>query len=131
MPNIKSAIKRVQVAERNRRHNTSIKSAVKTAFRAAREAIDAGVADTLAKVRKAISAIDKAASKGIIHRNTAARKKSRLFKKYNASLTKAQAPTAAKPAKTAKKTKTPAASKPAVKKTAKETTKEKAPEAKK
>ena len=86
---IKSGIKRVQVAERNRLRNVSIKSAVKTRFKRVQEAMAQGsdqqATSDLLKV--AISSIDRAARKGIIHPNTAARRKSRLMKRLNAAQT--------------------------------------------
>ena len=79
MPNIKSAIKRVQVAERNRLRNKSWKSAVRTARNEVTDSVkstDAKSAGTA--LENAYRVIDKAVSKGVLHRNTAARKKSRL-----------------------------------------------------
>lgn len=112
MPNIKSAVKRVKVAARNQVRNVSARSAVKTAFRAAREAVTSGAAEALAKIKTAASAIDKAVSKGLIHKNTAARKKSRLVRQYNALLKDPQLAAAAKAqAKPPKKEKKPAAAK--------------------
>ncbi len=79
MPNIKSAIKRVVVAERNRVRNKSWRSAVRTVRN---EVIDlVKVADTQKSqeaLKNAYRIIDKAVSKGILHKNSAARKKSRL-----------------------------------------------------
>lgn len=81
---IKSGLKRVEIAERNRQRNVAIKSALKTAGKKAIEVLND--ADLLKKeLPVAISEIDKAVSKGILHKNTAARKKSRLMKKVNAS----------------------------------------------
>lgn len=116
MPNIKSAVKRVQVAARDQVRNVAAKSAVKTAFRSAREAVTSGAAEALAKIRTAISSVDKAVSKGLIHKNTAARKKSRLVRRYNALLKDPQLAAAAKAqAKPVKKEKKPAAKAEAVK----------------
>lgn len=79
MPNIKSAEKRVSIAERNRLRNISIKSAVRTAVRRVLESVKTDNQETItAKLSAAYSTIDKAVSKGILHKNTAARKKSRL-----------------------------------------------------
>lgn len=79
MPNIKSAEKRVSIAERNRLRNISIKSAVRTAVRRVLESVKTDNQETItAKLNAAYSTIDKAVSKGILHKNTAARKKSRL-----------------------------------------------------
>ncbi|HEY9712109.1 MAG TPA: 30S ribosomal protein S20 [Chroococcales cyanobacterium] len=79
MPNIKSAIKRVQVAERNRLRNKSWKSAVRTARNEVTDSVkSANAKDAGAALENAYRVIDKAVSKGVLHRNTAARKKSRL-----------------------------------------------------
>ena len=86
MANIKSALKRIEVAERNRLHNRSYKSAVKTLSKAYLAAAEAYQADptpenlTVAqdKMAQAYSKIDKAVKRGVIHSNTAARKKSHL-----------------------------------------------------
>lgn len=84
MANIKSAIKRIRSGERKRMRNKPIRSALKTYVRAANTQIGAGNDDMSADaVVRAISALDKAANKGIIHRNQAARRKSRLMSKLN------------------------------------------------
>lgn len=85
MPNLKSSLKDMRRSERRRQRNRPIVSATRTYVRRAKSAIDAGDADTAAAaVGDAISALDKAASKGVIHRNNAARRKSRLMARYNA-----------------------------------------------
>lgn len=84
MANIKSAKKRILVNETKAARNKSIKSAVKTAIKkvdAAVVAKDKAAAD--AALLGVISAIDKATSKGIYHKNTASRKVSRLTKAVN------------------------------------------------
>lgn len=82
MANTKSAIKMIRVAERRYRRNQPIRSRVKTLVRTARRDIEAGqLEEAQGDVRVAASALDKAANKGIIHKNTAARRKSRLMKK--------------------------------------------------
>lgn len=79
MPNIKSSIRSVKTDAERRAHNNSIKSELKTFTRKVEETVAAGNNDEAkALLVKAASCIDKAASKGIIHKNTAARKKSRL-----------------------------------------------------
>lgn len=80
LPNIKSAKKRVDVSERNRLRNISIKTGVRTAVKKVYEAIKANEAAEKIQeaVNNAYSLIDKAVSKGVLHKNTAARKKSRL-----------------------------------------------------
>ena len=84
MPNIKSAKKRVKVIAAKTMQNRAINSQLKTEIKKANAAIAAGAADKEAVVRVAIKKIDQAASKGILHKNTAARRKSALAKKLNA-----------------------------------------------
>ena len=81
---IKSGIKRVEIAERNRQRNVAAKSEVKTRIKQVKTAID-GSGDVPATAITAVSAIDKAARKGIIHPNKAARLKSRMMKRVNAA----------------------------------------------
>lgn len=86
MPNIKSAIKRVSVIEKKTLRNNMIKSAYKTAvkkFEQAVEAKDMKNAEVL--FSEATKKIDQACAKGVIVKNTAARKKSNLAKKLNAA----------------------------------------------
>lgn len=79
MANIKSQQKRILTNERARLRNQSVKSALRTAVRGFREAVDAGEKDKAAELLAATSRkLDKAASKGVIHRNQAANKKSAL-----------------------------------------------------
>ena len=79
MANIKSAKKRVLVAEANRQRNVAIKSSIKTAIK---KALSLAVESDKEALNSAISNVyklcDKAVSKGVLHKNTAARKKSRL-----------------------------------------------------
>ena len=85
MPNIKSAEKRVLVGERNRLQNRMAKSSVKTAvkkFEAAAAGKDKEAAQ--AAFVQAVGAVDKAAGKGVLHKNAANRKKAQLAKKLNA-----------------------------------------------
>jgi small subunit ribosomal protein S20 len=85
--NIKSQIKRIRTNEKARLRNKSVKSALKTSVRKFREAADAGdVATASAALRDASRALDKAASKGVIHPNQAANRKSAMAKRA-ASLT--------------------------------------------
>ena len=88
MPNIKSAIKRVSVIDKKTARNNMIKSGYKSAVRKFDEAVNAGKIDE-AKVllSEATKKIDQACSKGVIVKNTAARKKSSLSKKLNAAMT--------------------------------------------
>ena len=83
MPNIKSQKDRVVQARKENMHNKAIKSNLKTVVKKADAAIAAGAADKEAAVVAAVSAIDKAASKGVLHKNTAARKISRMAKRAN------------------------------------------------
>jgi small subunit ribosomal protein S20 len=84
LPNIKSAIKRVKVTETKTLKNTIRKSALKTTVKKCKEAIASGegAADAYKATTKAI---DKAAAKNLLHKNTAARRKSRLAKALNAA----------------------------------------------
>lgn len=85
MPNIKSAIKRVKTTESRNAQNTAVKSTMRTAVKKVEAAITTNDSAAAKEVfAKAASNLDKAASKGLIHKNAAARKKSRLMKKINA-----------------------------------------------
>ncbi|GBF73739.1 30S ribosomal protein S20 [Paenibacillus sp. 598K] len=85
MPNIKSAIKRVNTNEKRRALNASQKSALRSAVKNADQAIASNDAATAAAALVAATKkLDKAVTKGLIHKNAAARKKSRLAKKVNA-----------------------------------------------
>jgi small subunit ribosomal protein S20 len=142
LANTKSAEKRIRSNERKRLRNQMYRSRVKTMIRKAEELIFGGESGEDA-VREAISTLDRAAVKGIIHKNNAARRKSRLMKKLNTqhlaeavaakptkkatakkSTTKSAKATAAKPA-TAKRAAAPAAKPTTAKKAA--TTKRAAP----
>ena len=81
MANIKSQIKRNRTNEKARMRNKAVKSSLKTAVRKFREAADAGSADAIALGREANRALDKAASKGVIHANQAANRKSSINKR--------------------------------------------------
>lgn len=85
MPNIKSAKKRVKVIATKTMQNKAVNSELKTEIKKANAAIDSNADNKVAAVRVAIKKIDQAASKGILHKNTASRKKSALEKKLNAS----------------------------------------------
>jgi len=87
MPNIKSAKKRVKVIEKKTLRNNMIKSAYKTAVRKFDEAIAAGnIEEAKTLYSEATKKIDQACTKGVIVKNTAARKKSSLSKKLNAAM---------------------------------------------
>ena len=84
MANIKSQIKRIRTNEAARLRNKSVKSSVKTAIRKFREAADAGDKDKAITLLAAASRqLDKAASKGVIHMNQAANKKSAMAARAN------------------------------------------------
>lgn len=83
VPNIKSAIKRVELTRVRTLRNKAIKSSVKTAIKKFRTVLDQGEGDAAASLRQALSAIDKAVTKGVLHPNTAARKKSSLQRQFN------------------------------------------------
>ncbi len=80
MANIKSQIKRNKQNERRRVKNKAVRSELKTRTKAATAAAETGAEDADELARLAIKRIDKAAAKGIIHKNQAARRKSRLVK---------------------------------------------------
>ena len=84
MANIKSQKKRIITAEKARKRNQAVKSELKTAVRAVREAVAAGNGvDAYTKAQHACRLLDKAASKGIIHKNQASNRKSGLAKLVN------------------------------------------------
>ena len=83
MPNIKSAKKRVLVAEANNMRNKSYNSALKTALKKADAAIANNADDKAECVKVAVKEIDQAVTKGILHKNNAARKKSALVVRLN------------------------------------------------
>jgi len=87
LANTKSALKDIRRAERRRQRNKPIRTALKTFIRKAEALIAAGdLEGARLRVIKAVSALDRAAIKGIIHPNNAARRKSRLMRKLNAAL---------------------------------------------
>ncbi|MGJ7921435.1 30S ribosomal protein S20 [Neobacillus sp. LXY-4] len=83
MPNIKSAIKRVKTSETANAQNVQVKSAMRTAVKKTEAAIANNDTVVAQAFTEAASKLDKAAGKGLIHKNAAARKKSRLAKKIN------------------------------------------------
>ena len=85
MPNIKSAIKRVNVTSKKTEVNKIQKSTIRTVVKKAKVAIENAAPDAEAVVKSAVVKIDKAAAKGYMHKNTAARKKSRMAKALNAA----------------------------------------------
>ena len=87
MPNIKSAKKRVKVIEKKTLRNNMSKSAYKTAVKKFEQAIEAGnIEEAKTLFSEATKKIDQACTKGVIVKNTAARKKSSLSKKLNAAI---------------------------------------------
>lgn len=86
MPNTESAKKRLRQNEKRRLHNRAIKSNVRTQIRKVREAIEAGDAERAqAEFRLATKRLDRAAGRNVIHKNAAARTKSRLSKLIKAT----------------------------------------------
>lgn len=84
MPNIKSAIKRVKVSEKRRLRNASQKSALRTSVKTFETAVTGkDVEAAKAALVAASKKLDKAVTKGLIHKNAASRKKSRLAKQLN------------------------------------------------
>ncbi|MDY6835283.1 MAG: 30S ribosomal protein S20 [Chloroflexota bacterium] len=85
MPSSKQ--KAAKVSERRRIRNKSVRSGMRTAVGKAEVAISSRDGDeSQDAVKNAVSSLDRAATKGVIHRNNAARRKSRLMKKLNSSL---------------------------------------------
>ncbi len=85
MPNIKSAEKRVKITAVRTARNKAYNSALKTAIKKANAAIETSADNKEDVVRNAVKTIDKAAAKGIIHKNTAAHRKSALALKLKAN----------------------------------------------
>ena len=84
MANSKSALKRLRSAERRRLRNRVYLGRARTAVKKARRLIDKGhIEQARQAVHTAVVALDKAAQKGIIHKNNAARRKSRLMQQFN------------------------------------------------
>lgn len=84
MPNIKSAKKRVNVIATKTAQNKMTSSQLKTQLKKANQAIEENAANKADVVKVAVKKIDQAAAKGILHKNTASRKKSALDKKLSA-----------------------------------------------
>jgi small subunit ribosomal protein S20 len=81
LANTSSALKRMRQSERRRLRNRAVRSKVRTAVKNARAAFGDAGADARAAAADAIRALDKAVTKGVVHRNTAARKKSALARR--------------------------------------------------
>lgn len=86
MANIKSQIKRNRQNDKKRLHNRTFRGAARTAVTAARNAMSENEPESKEAVLNAISALDKAAEKGVIHKNNASRRKGRLMKHLAAFL---------------------------------------------
>jgi len=84
LANIKSQIKRNRQNENRRLRNRNLRGSARSAVNQARAAFEENAPETKEAVLKAISALDKAAEKGIIHKNNAARRKGRLMKRFAA-----------------------------------------------
>lgn len=92
LANTKSAIKRIRQSEKRRLRNRRVRSETRTHIKRARAQIEAGELDTAqSSVAVAVRALDKAAEKGIIHKNNAARRKSRLMHKLSQAMQSAEA----------------------------------------
>ncbi len=84
MANIRSQIKRNRQNERLRLRNKSVRSEIHTRTKNAIASAESGTQDSVDQLRLAVKRIDKAAAKGVIHKNTAANHKSRLMRRINA-----------------------------------------------
>ena len=83
MANIKSQIKRIKTNEAARERNKRVKSEVRTRTKTAVTAAEAGAENSVEALRLAMKRIDKAAAQGVIHKNQASNRKSRLMRKIN------------------------------------------------
>jgi len=85
MANTKSAIKRIRTSQKRQERNVAVKSSTRTFVKKARQAVAADPGTAKDDIIAAISALDRAARKGIVHPNNAARRKSRLMKRFHAA----------------------------------------------
>lgn len=83
MANIKSQIKRNKQNERRRLRNKAVRSEIKTRVKSAVKAAESGSDTTVEALRDAVTKLDKAAAKGIIHKNQASNRKARLMRRIN------------------------------------------------
>jgi len=81
--NTRSAIKRMKQSEKRRQRNRAVRSVIRSTVKTARAALTASTPETKTAVHDAIRTLDRAVTQGIMHRNTAARKKSALARKLN------------------------------------------------
>ena len=119
MANIKSQIKRNRQNEKRRVRNRNIRGSARTSVNQARAAFEENAPETQEAVLRAISALDKAAGKGVIHKNNAARRKGRLMKRLTSmggTLMKKEEPKAPAVEETAESKKKSPARKSATKK---------------
>ena len=93
MANTRSAEKRNRQAQKRRARNVQVRTTLKTAVKKAREAIAKGEATAREAVQGAVRALDKAASRGIVHRNAAARRIARMVKAATKAAKAAPSPT--------------------------------------
>lgn len=119
MAHSKSALKRWRQNERQRERNKAIRTGSRTAVKRARAGVATGSDDASAAVKEAMSVLDRAAKRNVIHKNAASRQKSRLMKHLNAVTSGTAAAPAAKKRAPAKKTATKAAAKTATKRATK------------
>jgi small subunit ribosomal protein S20 len=83
--NLKASKKAILTSRKRRLRNQSVRSAIKTYVKKARVAIDGGSEEATSLIQTTSSLVDKAAKKGIIHKNAANRRKSRLARRLNAA----------------------------------------------
>ncbi|MCI0546422.1 MAG: 30S ribosomal protein S20 [Candidatus Rokubacteria bacterium] len=83
MANTRSAIKRMKQSEKRRTRNRAVRSKVRSSVKAARSALGGSAAEARTVVLDALRTLDKAVTKGVLHRNTAARRKSQLTRKLS------------------------------------------------
>ena len=83
MANTRSAIKRMKQSEQRRQRNRAARSTIRSSVKAARTALAGKSSDSRATIQEAIRTLDRAVTRGVMHRNTAARKKSALARKLN------------------------------------------------
>ena len=85
MANTRSALKRIRTSEKRRVRNMAVRTGVRTAVKTTRTALaGSDVQEARASLARAIQLLDKAVTKGVVHKNAAARKKSRLTRQLNA-----------------------------------------------
>lgn len=83
MANTRSAIKRMKQSEQRRQRNRAARSTIRSSIKAARAALAGKSPEAKATVQEAVSTLDRAVTRGVLHRNTAARKKSALARSLN------------------------------------------------